>query len=586
MKPILFFFLLCGLIQANKLVVSILDFSGEDLDPSVLKACYNKVESSMTKSDRFVVISKSAREQSLQEQEFISASGACDETNCAVEIGKLIGAEYLMLGEILQFAGQYQYNLKIVSVQESKITASETDEIKTKDIGKLLDDIEMASQKLISTIAVGVSPQVLNQQTFNQPTITKSFGSVYIESVPSQANIIIDGTAYGLTPQTISDLEVGQRNLRLRFPGYEDLSKIIVIEKESTIDVTEYLVPKTGGVTVLSDPPGASVFVENKLEGKTPLPINGLKVGDYMIRLSLDNYKEVNRRVTIQYGQQPTNSFDLEPLPGKVNFYTDPGNCEVRIVSRKLKYDKKHSSDGTGMLSVSLLTGSYEATITKNKYEKQKINLTIGPNGKYEEEINLIRIPEGVSSNPDMGFLTINSYDPSIKLKIARVREIQSLPLEYFELKRGNYRIKAYGKGLESKSQVVNIKAQETTKLEINLDPKDRAKAAKYSMMFPGAGQFYSGSNRTILYSGAFLGASVLLAQSIPKYFDDKKLLDQYQLDYSNATTMDQIDQTWSIYENQSNKVNNARNNLIILGTTIASSWLTSVIDAYFFSGL
>ena len=48
--------------------------------------------------------------------------------------------------------------------------------------------------------------------------ITKSFGSVYIESVPSQANII-DGTAYGLTPQTISDLEVGQRNLRLRFLG-------------------------------------------------------------------------------------------------------------------------------------------------------------------------------------------------------------------------------------------------------------------------------------------------------------------------------------------------------------------------------
>ena len=43
---------------------------------------------------------------------------------------------------------------------KSKITASETDEIKTKDIGKLLDDIEMASQKLISTIAVEFSPSV------------------------------------------------------------------------------------------------------------------------------------------------------------------------------------------------------------------------------------------------------------------------------------------------------------------------------------------------------------------------------------------------------------------------------------------
>ena len=61
MRLFFFFFFITSLIQANKLVVSILDFSGEDLDPSVLKACYNKVESSMTKSDRFVVISKSAR---------------------------------------------------------------------------------------------------------------------------------------------------------------------------------------------------------------------------------------------------------------------------------------------------------------------------------------------------------------------------------------------------------------------------------------------------------------------------------------------------------------------------------------------
>ena len=48
---------------------------------------------------------------------------------------------------------------------------------------------------------------------------------------------------------------------------------------------------------------------------------------------------------------------------------------------------------------------------------------------------------------------------------------------------------------------------------------------------------------------------------------------------------MEQIDETWKLYENQSNKINDARMNLIILGTTIASSWLTSVIDAYFFSG-
>ena len=117
-----------------------------------------------------------------------------------------------MLGEILQFAGQYQYNLKIVSVQESKITASETDEIKTKDVGKLLDDIEMASQKLISTIAVGVSPQISSQQTFNQPTITNLLVCLYrVCAFPSKYYY----RRNCLWPNSSNDfnLEVGQRNL-------------------------------------------------------------------------------------------------------------------------------------------------------------------------------------------------------------------------------------------------------------------------------------------------------------------------------------------------------------------------------------
>ena len=84
-------------------------------------------------------------------------------------------------------------------------------------------------------------------------------------------------------------------------------------------------------------------------------------------------------------------------------------------------------------------------------------------------------------------------------------------------------------------------------------------------MIFPGAGQYYSGSKRTLLYSGAFLSVSVLLVQSVPNILMIENS-GSVQPDYSNATTMDQIDQTWSKYQNQSNKANNARNNLIFLG--------------------
>ena len=84
-------------------------------------------------------------------------------------------------------------------------------------------------------------------------------------------------------------------------------------------------------------------------------------------------------------------------------------------------------------------------------------------------------------------------------------------------------------------------------------------------MMFPGGGQFYEGSKRSILYSTAFIGAGALLFNNITSYSDEKTLLDQYQLNYHSATTSADIDASWLLYEQQSNKLNDVQTNLILL---------------------
>ena len=88
--------------QEDKLAVSILDFTGEDVKDKVLNACFQQLETSLIESNRFTVIAKNQREEILKELQFQS-SGVCDE-GCVVEIGQLVGAEYLMLGEIIAFA--------------------------------------------------------------------------------------------------------------------------------------------------------------------------------------------------------------------------------------------------------------------------------------------------------------------------------------------------------------------------------------------------------------------------------------------------------------------------------------------------
>ena len=565
--------------QEGKFAVSILDFTGEDVQDKVLRACYQQLETSLIESNRFTVIEKNKREELLEEQKFQS-SGVCDEA-CAVEIGQLVGAEYLMLGEIIGFADLYQVNIKIINIEKGDVAEKVTDQI-SGGMGDLLNGMEEASREIVRRIAAGSAPQQITQQTGLPTVVQKTYGTIDITTDPQGANILIDGVEVGETPKTIPNLESGSHNLILVYPGYERLQKRIMVEEGKTIPISEYLVPKTGSLSILSDPIGATVYLDNFVKGQTPLDILELPVKDYMIRLELKDYQMLERRVTVQYAENTTQKYSLDPLPGKLNVFTSPARATIIIGG------ERYTSSSSGIATIELPMGQYRIEISKDGYEPLEKQVSIQPNDLGTLDINLKKLPSGVSSNPDMGFLTVNTTDGRVRLKIQGIKEVQRMPLEYFELIYGTYNLKAFGIGLETEKRKVEIERQKTTTIEMNLKKKQRAKAVRYSLMFPGGGQMYTGSKsriRGLIYAGTFIGTGALLSKGISTYSDENKLLDQYQANYNAATSAAEIDATWGLYEQQSATVNDAQTNLMILSTTLVSAWLTSIIDSYFFSG-
>ena len=86
------------------------------------------------------------------------------------------------------------------------------------------------------------------------------------------------------------------------------------------------------------------------------------------------------------------------------------------------------------------------------------------------------KLPDGVSSNPDMGFLTVQSFQNGLNAKISRIKNPISLPAKYFELKYGNYNAKVYKEGYESKKYPFNIVKQKTTELDVELKENQKLK--------------------------------------------------------------------------------------------------------------
>ena len=67
-----------------------------------------------------------------------------------------------------------------------------------------------------------------------------------------------------------------------------------------------------GGLNVQSRPPGARVFVNDRLAGTTPLAITSLPVGSATVRIELDGYRPWTTTVRIVAGEQARVGASLE----------------------------------------------------------------------------------------------------------------------------------------------------------------------------------------------------------------------------------------------------------------------------------
>ena len=136
--------------------------------------------------------------------------------------GQLIGAEYLMLGNIIGFPDLYQVNIKIINIEKGDVVEKVTKEIQG-NLSDLLNGMAESSREITRRIASG-GEQVVFQQP-GMEVAQKKYGNIIIESTPSGATVLIDNVKKGSTPLELKNIEVGTRKLKLIKPGYVTINK-------------------------------------------------------------------------------------------------------------------------------------------------------------------------------------------------------------------------------------------------------------------------------------------------------------------------------------------------------------------------
>ena len=128
--------LACGAIQAEPApdavsTVAVMPFTGSGIDSSTLESFSSALGTKLVATGKFRVMERAQISAILREQGF-QQSGACEGGECAVEVGKLLSVDRLVVGNVAHVGKIYTVTARTVNVSTGETLRSATRNGSTK----------------------------------------------------------------------------------------------------------------------------------------------------------------------------------------------------------------------------------------------------------------------------------------------------------------------------------------------------------------------------------------------------------------------------------------------------------------------
>jgi len=202
-----------------------------------------------------------------------------------------------------------------------------------------IDDIYKGkTSTVVGSIATGTHVVVLKHygyQDINGKVIIEEGTTTYIRisSDPAGAGIYIDGTYNGVTHAgeltTFTGIAPGPHSVELKLSNYQGYSETVEIVAGMTSTISANLAGSPNpapyaSVEIISVPSGASVFLDNALQGITPLTLPSVPVGKHTLSIRMTGYSDYSTMIQLSPGQSALISAALTPVPTPTPAATTP----------------------------------------------------------------------------------------------------------------------------------------------------------------------------------------------------------------------------------------------------------------------
>lgn len=113
----------------------------------------------------------------------------------------------------------------------------------------------------------------------------KDTAYLFISVEPSNAAVLLDGKYLGAGQAYWQGTGVKYRKVEITSPGFERIHGFVELREKEVVKFHFALKPEGGNLTILTEPAGAVITVDNASYGKTPETVRNLKAGYHSVSL-------------------------------------------------------------------------------------------------------------------------------------------------------------------------------------------------------------------------------------------------------------------------------------------------------------
>lgn len=151
---------------SGKLVIAIIDLEGRGISALEAATLTDRMRSELVSTGAVTVVERGQMAEILDEQGFQQTG--CVSSECAVEVGKLLGVSEMATGSIGKIGSSYTIDVRMFAVEDGAIVRS-VNSTYSGAIDGLITEIEMISWKLIDLAPPPGRFPEMEQQAAPQP---------------------------------------------------------------------------------------------------------------------------------------------------------------------------------------------------------------------------------------------------------------------------------------------------------------------------------------------------------------------------------------------------------------------------------